>query len=274
MQTPSSAYPRTVEFLSREDEANLLTRWIEKGDQRARDKVIVTFIPLARKEAKRYVKFGLDIEDLTQEGTQGLILATDRFDVSKGFRFSTYATYWIRHYLHSFAEKNAFPFKVNATQGGKRFLFSLLPEIEQIKAAAPGTTTDAAIALVAQRTGASVARLNTIYRLMCGGAFSLDRTVGEDSTAGNFMADSAAGPEAIVEESSRLDHIMSVISDAMSELNDREREIVSRRHLAEEGEKQTLDQLAEHFGVSRERIRQIEGKALAKVGRAVKRSVR
>ncbi len=261
---------RRFEMLERDQEYNLAKRWRENGDRNAANQLVTSHLRLAAKIAMGYRGYGLPISEIISEGNVGLMQALNRFEPEKGFRFATYAMWWIRASIQDYVLRSWSLVKIGTTTNQKRLFFKLRTAKSKIAAFESGDLHPDQVTSIAESlnvTGQDVVDMNR--RL--GGDASLNapiREEGEPNEWQDHLVDQSPSPEAIVVEQDEKDHRRRALVAAIAVLNDRERRIFEARHLADEA--QTLEDLAVKFNVSRERVRQIEARAFEKVRKAAK----
>jgi RNA polymerase sigma-32 factor len=217
-----------------------------------------------------YRGYGLPISEIISEGNVGLMQALNRFEPEKGFRFATYAMWWIRASIQDYILRSWSLVKIGTTTNQKRLFFKLRTAKSKIAAFESGDLHPDQVTSIAESlnvTGQDVVDMNR--RL--GGDASLNAPIREEGESGewqNHLVDPSPSPEAIVVEQDEKDRRRKALVAAIAVLNDRERRIFEARHLADEA--QTLEDLAVKFNVSRERVRQIEARAFEKVRKAAK----
>ena len=233
-----------------------LQRRVRDGD-RAREQLIQANLRLVVSIAKRYVGRGMQLLDLVQEGNLGLMRAVQKFDHSKGFKFSTYATWWIRQAISRAIADQARTIRipvhmVETINRVRRTQRDMLQNLER----------EPSIEELATEVDLTPERVREILRISLD-PVSLEAPVGEDdSQLGDFLADENA--ERPVDVAARA-MLSNDVLEALDELNDREKEVVRMRFGLIDGRARTLEEVGGAFGVARERIRQIESKTLAKL---------
>lgn len=252
-----------------EQEAQLARDWTERQDRGAFDKLVRSHMRLAVKVASKYARSGLPVADLVSEANIGLVKAVQRFDPSRGFRLSTYALWWIRAEVQSFVLHNWSLLKGGNTATLKRLFFNLR-QTQRRLGIRDRVMSDEEAAKVAETLSASIEDVREMEHRFATPVGSLNVAVGEDGDheAIDMLADETDSVEEQLAEKGELNARRALMKDALTQLGDRERHIFAARNLAEQPV--TLETLARQYGVSKERIRQIESGAYKKVVRRVR----
>lgn len=258
-------------MLSLERERELAARWSEHQDQAAADELVRSHMRLAVKVASRYARSGLSVADLVSEANVGLIKAVQRFDPSRGFRLATYALWWIRAEVQAYVLHNWSMLKGGNTAALKRLFFNLRHAQRRL-GIQDRPMSDEEAARIAAEFGASVEEVREMEQRFSTPVVSLNVPIGDEGEgeAIDLLADEAETVETRLAETSEWGERLSLMRDAIQTLGARERHVFVCRNLADEPV--TLDHLAQYYGVSKERIRQIETGAYIKVAKCVRKA--
>lgn len=239
---------------------------IAQGDNAARERMIESNLRLVVKIAKRYMNRGLPFLDLIEEGNMGLIKAVEKFKVSKGCRFSTYATWWIRQSIERSIvnQSRTIRLPVHVADDINKLIKISRELVQRLK-------RDPEVDEIAEAMGTDA---NHVRRMMIlvKKTYSIEHPMGEgeDYSLIDTIEDTKlADPGSKIEDLDRFAHVL----EWMDDLTENEREILAMRFGLEDRDPQTLDTIGQKFGVTRERIRQIEAKSLAKLRKAMENSL-
>ena len=252
-------------MLSESEESELAQRFQRQGDLEAARALVMSHLRLVVAVARGYLGYGLPHADLIQEGNIGLMKAVKRFDPERGVRLVSFAIHWIKAEIHEYVLKNWRLVKVATTKAQRKLFFNL----RSLKKGFNTLTPDE-VASVAQQLGVKPEEVVEMETRLSGQDMSLDPQVDDDeeyhAPIAYLAADSNTEPSMVLERR-EYDCLQSTgLASALADLDARSRDIVARRWLVEEGESApTLHELAAEYGVSAERIRQIEAKALQKM---------
>jgi RNA polymerase sigma-32 factor len=261
---------RRFDMLERDQEYELAKRWRERGDRDAANQLVTSHLRLAVKIAMGYRGYGLPVSEIISEGNIGLMQALNRFEPEKGFRFSTYAIWWVRACIQDYILRSWSLVKIGTTANQKKLFFKLRSAKSKIAAFESGDLRPDQVASIAKSLNVTDQDVVDMNRRL-GGDRSINAPLHEDGETGEWqdnLVDQSPSPEAIVVEQDDREHQHNALIAAIDVLDDRERRIFEARHLVEEP--LTLEDLAAKFNVSRERIRQIEARAFDKVRKAAK----
>ncbi len=260
---------RKFPMLEPGEEFMLAKSWQEHDDSDAAEKLVTSHLRLVARIAMGYRGYGLPIGEVISEGNVGLMQAVKRFDPDKGFRLATYAMRWISSSNQEYILRSWSLVKMGTTAAQKKLFFNLRRAKSQLRALDDGDLHPDHVQTIARKLGVSEADVVSMNRRL-GGDSSLNAPVRTDAEAGewqDWLVDDAPSQEDQLGETQELDQRRGYLTNALSSLNDRERRIFEARRLSDSPI--TLEDLSTEFGVSRERIRQIEVRAFEKVQKAV-----
>src|SRR5438309_5879279 len=264
---------RKFPLLEPQEEFMLAKRWREHGESQAAHKLVTSHLRLVAKIDMGYRGYGLPIAEVISEGNVGLMQAVKRFDPDRGFRLTTYAMWWIRASIQEFILRSWSLVKMGTTANQKKLFFNLRKAKSKISALEEGDLKPDQVKLIARRLGVTEQDVIDMNRRL-GGDVSLNAPIREEGDSGewqDWLVDDATSQETRLAENEEADNRKQALGEALTVLNDRERRIFEARRLADDPI--TLEELASEFGVSRERVRQIEVRAFEKVQKAVKNRV-
>jgi RNA polymerase sigma-32 factor len=260
-------------FLTREEEQVLAIAWASHRDERAMHKLAHAHMRLVIALAARFRNYGLPMPDLIQEGHVGLLEAAARFEPEREVRFSTYATWWIRASIQDHVLRNWSIVRGGTSSAQKALFFNLRRLRARItQAAGSGASLDAVYSEIAVAVGVSKNDVATMAARLSGSDTSLNAPLSEQDTGGasdrmDFLIDDKPRPDQVAEEQIDGDRRVRWLRQALSVLSDREIRIIRERRLQDDAS--TLESLGEKLGISKERVRQIENRALEKLKQAL-----
>jgi RNA polymerase sigma-32 factor len=255
-------------ILQPDEEYRLAKRWADDGDYAAAQALVTSHLRLVAKMASQFKGYGLPMTDLISEGNLGLMHAVKKFDPERGFRLSTYAMWWIKASMQEFILRSWSLVKMGTSSAQKKLFFNLkkikrrLADADTSKSLSPGEVTQIAGELnVSER---DVSDMDTRMRAHDQHINApLKASDDEGAEWGETLADPRESQESLLGDFEEYSQKRALMCEAMQSLNARERDIIAKRRLSEESI--TLEDLAQEYGVSRERIRQIEARALEKM---------
>jgi RNA polymerase sigma-32 factor len=258
---------RKFPMLEPEEEYMLAKRWVDHEDSGAAHRLVTSHLRLAAKIAMGYRGYGLPQAEVISEANVGLMQAVKRFDPEKGFRLATYAMWWIRASIQEYILRSWSLVKLGTTSAQKKLFFNLRKAKARIGALEEGDLRPENVARIATDLGVTEAEVISMNRRLSGGDASLNATVGsaEDSATQwqDWLEDEEADQASSYAERDELEARRELLNAAMDQLTDREKDVLVQRRLTDDVV--TLEELSERYGVSRERIRQIEVRAFEKL---------
>ncbi len=254
-------------MLSEQEEFELATRFREQGDLEAARKLVMSHLRLVVAIARNYLGYGLPHNDLIQEGNIGLMKAVKRFDPSRGVRLVSFAMHWIKAEIHEFVLKNWRLVKVATTKAQRKLFFNL-----RSLRGDSDTLSPQDIERVATDLNVRPEDVREMELRMGGHDIALENESSDDEDRFapiNWLRDPHAEPLEVLESAQQAYLHDEGLHQALAGLDERSRTIIQRRWLCDDGEAATLHELAAEYGVSAERIRQIEAKAMQKMKTAL-----
>ena len=259
-------------ILAPEEEYMLAKRFQEHGDPDAAARLVTSHLRLVAKIAMGYRGYGLPVSELISEGNIGLMQGVKKFEPDRGFRLATYAMWWIRASIQEFILRSWSLVKMGTTAAQKKLFFNLRRMKSQIDAFEDGDLSPEHVTKIATDLGVTEEEVTTMNRRMAmGGDTSLNVMVGEDGDAQwqDWLVDNDPLQDERIADEQEKDVRHDMLTQAMESLNDREKHILAERRLADDPK--TLEELSQVYGVSRERVRQIEVRAFDKLQKAMMR---
>jgi RNA polymerase sigma-32 factor len=262
---------RKFPMLAKDEEFMLAKRWREHQDPEAAHRLVTSHLRLVAKIAMGYRGYGLPIGEVISEGNVGLMQAVKKFEPDKGFRLATYAMWWIRASIQEYILRSWSLVKMGTTAAQKKLFFNLRKAKSEISALEEGDLRPEQVSQIATKLGVLDSEVISMNRRLAGPDASLNAPLRADSE--NEWQDWLEDKDAVSQETQLAEDEekqirMSLLEEAMTELTDRERHILTERRLKDDPT--TLETLASEYGVSRERVRQIEVRAFEKLQRAMR----
>ncbi len=261
-----SRYP----MLSVEEEQALAHRWRDQQDVDAAHKLVTSHLRLVTKIAMGYRGYGLSVGELISEGNIGMMQAVKRFDPDRGFRLATYAMWWIRAAIQEYIMRNWSLVKVGTTAAQKKLFFNLRRLKGQMQAIDDGDLQPEQLACIARTLDVPEEEVISMNRRIAAPDHSLNAPIHLDGEGEwqDWLPDDSESQEVMIAERQELNRRKVLLSGALEKLNQRERHIISERRLKDDPT--TLEGLSRHYGISRERVRQIETRGLQKLRKSMK----
>jgi RNA polymerase sigma-32 factor len=261
---------RRFPMLEQEEEYVLAKAWREHGDVDSAHRLVTSHLRLVAKIAMGYRGYGLPMNEIISEGNVGLMQAVKRFDPERGFRLATYAMWWIRAAIQEYILHSWSLVKMGTTAAQKKLFFNLRRLKSQMQAIDDGDLSPEHVRKIADHLQVTEQDVVDMNRRLDGPDHSLNASLKAESETEwqDWLVDETQSQEQTLADEDELDHRRSLLARAMHVLNERERHILTERRLKDEP--LTLEELSQHYGISRERVRQIEVRAFEKLQRAVK----
>ncbi len=264
---------RKIPMLTEDEELSLANRWIKTKDHESAHRLVNSHLRLVVKIAMGYRGYGLPIGDLISEGNVGMMKAIERFEPERGFRFSTYAMWWIRAAIQEYVLHSWSLVKMGTTAAQKKLFFNLRKVKIQMKAMEEGDLNPENVTAIAERLNVSEKDVISMNRRMAKPDNSLNAPLRHDGDGEwmDWLVEESDNQEETLAETEELDTRRQLLSSAMMNLKERERHILHERRLKDQPA--TLEVLSQEFGISRERVRQIEVRAFEKLQKSMRNAV-
>ncbi len=261
---------RKFPLLQPEEEYMLAKRWREHGDPDAAHRLVTSHLRLVAKIAMGYRGYGLPLSELISEGNVGMMQAVKRFDPDRGFRLATYAMWWIRAAIQEYILHSWSLVKMGTTAAQKKLFFNLRKLKGQLQAIDEGDLSPENVTKIATELGVPEADVVSMNRRLAAPDHSLNAPLRSDGEGEwqDWLVDEESNQESILGERQELGLRRDLLRGALSHLTERERDILAERRLKEQPT--TLEDLSQKYGISRERVRQIEVRAFEKLQKAIK----
>ena len=256
-------------ILEKDEEFALINDWRDTKNPRSLQKILDAYLRLAVSYARKYSSYGLSLDDLIHEGVLGIMHALDKFDTSKDFRLSTYASWWIRASIQDYILKNWSVVRTGSTASQKALFFNLKKIKQQINDVSREFMGQSEIDKVSNMLNVKSLEVQNMESRLTGGDLHLNQNVDSESENDlmSLLPDERQNPEEIYEDFNDNNIKKNYIAKAIETLNDREKTIINLRKFKEKSI--TLDELGQKLKISKERVRQIETKALEKLKKAI-----
>jgi len=256
-------------ILEKDEEFQLINDWRDNKTPKSLQKILNSYLRLAVSYARKYSSYGLPIDDLIHEGVLGIMHALEKFDTSKDFRLSTYASWWIRASIQDYILKNWSVVRTGSTASQKALFFNLKKIKQQINDVSREYMGQEEINEVSNMLNVKTIEVQNMESRLTGGDLHLNQKV-DNETENDLMsllADDRQNPEESFEDLNDKSVKKHYIKQAIDTLNEREKTIINLRKFREKSI--TLDELGQMLKISKERVRQIETKALEKLKKSL-----
>ena len=261
---------RKFPILSSDEEMSLANKWVKSRDTNAAHRLVNSHLRLVVKIAMGFRGYGIPLNELISEGNVGMIQSLERYDPTKGFRLSTYAMWWIRASIQEYILHSWSLVKIGTTAAQKKLFFNLRSLKGKLKAVEDGDLQPELVTEIADRLDVSELDVIDMNRRMSGHDHSLNSPLSEENGGEwiNWLVDEAGSHENDIINRDELLKRKEMLSKGLKDLNERERQILMKRRLTDDP--LTLEELSKSYGISRERVRQVEVRAFEKLRKVVK----
>ena len=262
-------YSRRSKVLEKDEEYKLIGIWQKNKDQNALQKILNAYMRMAVSYAKKYQNYGIPLDDLIHEGILGIMHALEKFDISKDFRLSTYASWWIRASIQDYILKNWSVVKTGSTASQKQLFFNLKKIKQQILDVSGEYLGQKEIDEISKMLKVRPLEIQNMESRLSGGDLFLNQTIGDEDSNDlmTLLPDERLNPEEVTEIYNDNKVKFSWLKKSIDTLSNREKIIIKSRKLKDKAI--TLDELGQQLKISKERVRQIETAALTKIKKAL-----
>ena len=260
---------KKASILEKDEEFFLINDWRDNKTPKSLQKILNSYLRLAISYARKYSSYGLPVDDLIHEGVLGIMHALEKFDTSKDFRLSTYASWWIRASIQDYILKNWSVVRTGSTASQKALFFNLKKIKQQINHVSREFMGQEEVNKVSKMLNVKSIDVQNMESRLTGGDMYLNQKVDNESDNDlmSLLADDRENPEETYEDFNDKKIKKDFINKAIETLNEREKTIIRLRKFREKSI--TLDELGQKLKISKERVRQIETKALEKLKRSL-----
>lgn len=269
-------YIQTVQkfpLLTAEEEFTYAKQWKEQGKIESAHKLINAHLRLVVKIAATYKRYALPLNELISEGNIGMLQAIQRFNPDRGFRFTTYAIWWIKAAIQEYILHNWSLVKIGTTAAQKKLFFNLRRIKSQIKAFSDNDLTPEQLDIISEKLSVNKTEIQNMNQRLSTQDHSLNTPIGNENDCNewqNMLVDDTINQEERYGEHEEFSQRQNILQKAMEGLRPREREILTERRLKEKPA--TLEELSKVYKISRERIRQIETRAFEKLQEIIQKT--
>ncbi len=263
------SFSRKSKILEKEEEFFHIEKWRLEKNSKSLQVILNAYLRLAVSYAKKYSSYGIPLDDLIHEGVLGIMHALEKFDISKDFRLSTYASWWIRASIQDYILKNWSVVKTGSTASQKALFFNLRKIKQKISDVSSDYMGQRELDEVSNMLNVKNLEVQNMESRLTGGDVFLNQKIDGESENDlmSLLQDDRPNPEEVYQSFSDGDMKKGFIQKAIMTLNDREKTIIKMRKLKDKSV--TLDELGSMLKISKERVRQIETKALEKLKTAI-----
>ena len=257
------------ESLTKEVEYKLISNWQKNKDDKSLNKLLAAYQKLVNSILRKYLSYGISQEDLFQEGMIGLVYAIDKFDISKGFRLSTYSRWWIKAVIQNYILKNWSVVKTGSTASQKTLFFGFNKLKKQINFNSLNFMGEEELKKISNILGMKSFEIQNMESRLTMGDQSLNQKISKDDQSDlmSLLEDDSLTPDVITEKNNDNKLKKKWLDEAINKLNDREKIIIFSRKKNDNAE--TLHEIGKKLNISKERVRQIEVGALKKLKKII-----